>query len=296
MTTLVSFLLSMIPGTLALSGSDIILKKLLSRGISERLLLGLSFGGAGMVLALLSTFLGAPEVHSGFFTAVAATVPLNVLGQFAWYRAFKSGAVSFVAPLRLLIPILVIGSGFLFLGEQPSLPGVAGIFVTVSGLWFLLLAEVGTVSHSFRAVLGSPALRWGCVGVVSFALSFPFDKQAVVASSALFAAGIIFPAIAVGSLRCFSRSANGETVRLLLYRAVFGSLRCLLRFIRSAFFLRCTRSIFRSLPTPQVSSVCRPSGACSSPVRFLKKETLGKNFLPRSSCSSVSPSPCYSDK
>lgn len=188
----------MVPGTMFLSGNDIVTKKLLSRGIPERLLLSFAWGGAGAVYAVIVFLVGAPVIKPAFWTAFAITSVLNIFGQYAWYRAFKAGEVSLVAPLRLLIPILVIGTAFLFLREVPGWGGVAGILVTVLGLRFLL-GTGGSGGESFLKVLKSPTVLWGILGAVSFAFSFPFDKKSVVSSSALFAACLIYLAVALGS-------------------------------------------------------------------------------------------------
>ena len=203
MSALVPFLLSMIPGTLFLSLTDVSAKRLLEEHIPERLLIGVTWGAAGSLFALIVWWFGVPEVSPSFLPAAIATSFLNIFGQFAWYRASRDEHVSFTAPLRLLIPLLVVGTGWLFLNETPTILGILGILLTVGGLWFLVSSEVAFRTSSLKTLMRERAVRFALLGVLSFALSFPFDKQAVVASSTLFSGSVVFPIIAVGNLVLF---------------------------------------------------------------------------------------------
>lgn len=176
----------MLPATVLLGAHDVATKKLLTGSTNEQFLLGVIWGAVGLLSAVTLFFFGVPYVQTAFWGAFAGTTLLNLLGQLAWYRAFKYEPVSVVAPLRLLIPILVIGTGFLFLREQPSWSGIFGIIVTMVGLWLLLNIRAGELKNSLVKTITSPGIRWGFVGVLSFAISFSLDKVATVASSAPF--------------------------------------------------------------------------------------------------------------
>lgn len=211
----------MLPATLLLGAHDIATKKLLAGATKEQFLLGVVWSSVGLLSTVTLLFFGVPNVQPVFWGAFIGTAALNVLGQLAWYRAFKHEPVSVVAPLRLLIPILVIGTGFLFLREQPSLSGILGIIVTMVGLWFLLDIRAGELKNSLTKTITSQGIRWGFVGVVSFAVSFPLDKVATVASSAPFFISLEFMTVgivSIGLARLFGDATLMEQWRILYTR------------------------------------------------------------------------------
>lgn len=181
----------MLGGTFALGLSDVLTRKYLKNGLNEQAFLAITLFFTGALLLPILMLVGIPQIKEGFWVATTITVLLNLVAQNLFIRAFRLSEASLIAPLRLIIPPLVILTGFVFLGETPSLTGAIGIFVTVIGLWFLLQGR--SVEHSPRSVwFGDKGITYGLIGSVLFAISFPFDKLAVVKSSALFATFIIF--------------------------------------------------------------------------------------------------------
>lgn len=185
------FLALMLVGTLFLGINDVQKKKFLLDGINDQLLLGFSWFLGGLFLFLVVAIVGVPEIQEGFWAALAATVFLNVISQIVFIRAFKLADASLVAPLRLITPPFVIITGFIVLGEVPTVGGVVGIFLTVFGL-MTLLSPGGSFSLSAvrNYVASERGVQFGLLGSFLFALSFPFDKQTVLASSGVFATAV----------------------------------------------------------------------------------------------------------
>ncbi|MBV9349514.1 MAG: EamA family transporter [Patescibacteria group bacterium] len=213
----ISFLGFMLVGTFFLGYNDIQYKRSLEKGMDERLLVGLPFLVAGLILIVLMGLIGVPHVGAPFWKAYTATVLLNVVSQAVFMRAFKLADASIVAPLRLIIPIFVIATGYVFLAERPPLTGMLGIFITMFGVWLLLFSEnAGSWKNYFSSENGKGVLL-GLFGSLLFSISFPFDKITVVSSSALFASGLV--SISIGALtilvHLYSPSFRG-TLRLSL--------------------------------------------------------------------------------
>lgn len=220
-----AFLLLMLAGTAFLGWNDVQRKQHLNHGIDERHLLVGSFILQGVILGIPLLFLGVPRVLPSFWAAAAGTVLINVVGQRLLFKAFSLSDASLVSPLRLITPPLVILTGYVFLGEHTSLLGAFGIVITVAGLWVLLFP--GRVTLKLE-----PGVWYGLAASVLFAFSFPLDKQAVVASSALFMSATVFPVIGIISLlwhqlgdRRFSRqllaSIRNEPKRFFMLAATF---------------------------------------------------------------------------
>ncbi|MEK7170241.1 MAG: DMT family transporter, partial [Patescibacteria group bacterium] len=200
MPPLFLFLLTMIPGTVLLGFYDVWTKKLLRKGIGEQMLLGTGFCGAGALFLVALVFVGVPPIASSFWWTLAGTGILNIVGQFAWYRAFSLGDVSLIAPLRVLTPIAIIFTGSLFLNEAPSERGLIGIALTVMGLFLLLGAQGGAFVTSVKDSIKSSGFLWGLFAVLAFSFSFPLDKKAILASSTLFFSALLYLCIGAGSI------------------------------------------------------------------------------------------------
>lgn len=183
------FLVLMLSGTVLLGLNDVHRKYVLTKGFDEQILLSVSFLGSGIILAIPLAFIGVPEIKAGFWTVAIITVALNLVSQNLFIRAFALSDASLIGPLRLIIPVLVIGTGYIFLREVPSMGGILGIIATVIGLAILLQP-----SFSFSLERG---VVYGLLGSVLFAISFPLDKIAIESSSALFATTMILSLIGI---------------------------------------------------------------------------------------------------
>lgn len=191
------FLLFMIAGTFFLGASDILIKRVLRRGLNEEFLLGINFFFSGTVLLFAVLVTNIPPIGPQFITALFMSAVLNIFAQLAWYRAFAHEDASLISPLRLLSPPITILTGFLILREAPTVVGIGGIFITIAGLWFFLQSEATFAGLRIREVISRSGVRYGFFGALSFAVSFPFDKQAVVNSSALFFAATVLSIIGI---------------------------------------------------------------------------------------------------
>ncbi len=182
----------MLGGTFALGVGDVLRKKYLKDGLDDQVLLTITLFLTGILLLPVLVLIGIPDIKDGFWLAAATTILLNLVSQNLFIRAFKLSDASIVAPLRLIIPPLVIVTGFLFLNERPSVVGTIGIFVTMIGLWFLLGGGKNGGQPRYASGKKDRGVAYGLMGSVLFAVSFPFDKITVVNSSALFATCIVF--------------------------------------------------------------------------------------------------------
>lgn len=198
------FLALMLPGTLFLGLYDVLLRKFLKgRTIDERFLMGINYTAAGIVLGVILMFVGIPDIKTGFFTAFLTTLLLGLVSQRLWYQAFAEEDASLISPLRLLTPPLVLATGFFILQETPSLWGVIGIVVTIAGLYMLLNSEARRAELALMQIVKRKGVRYAALGAVLFAFSFPYDKQAVVASSGIFLSVCMALSLGIGSL-CMS--------------------------------------------------------------------------------------------
>lgn len=205
MTNTGLFLSLMISGTFFLGAYDILQKRSLRRGVNDQFLLAASWVVGALLLAPVLFWGGLPAIGSGFMWAFLVSVVLNVVSQSIFIRALQLSEASLVAPLRLIVSPLVIFTGYLILGEVPTAGGIAGIFVTMFGLWLLLFWDS---NFSFRRLfsLEQRGVLLALSGSFLFALDFPLGKQLVINSSGLFTTVTVF--FAVGSVMLLLNSAR----------------------------------------------------------------------------------------
>ncbi|KZY65831.1 MULTISPECIES: EamA family transporter [unclassified Oleiphilus] len=101
-----------------------------------------------------------------FFSAVA-----NVFYFFALRRAYHLASVSFVYPIARSSPVLIALWAWLLFDEQLGLWGMAGIFLSISGLWLLAKVDPGE-----RTV---PAMKWASLAAIGTSIYSLSDKVAV---------------------------------------------------------------------------------------------------------------------
>ena len=274
------FLLTMIPGTFFLGLNDVLVRKVLRSGkANSQLLAAYSFFSVGILLSPFLALTGLPELKSGFWTAIIIMSSLNIFAQWAWYTAFKKEEASLISPLRLITPPLVIVTGFLALNERTTIPGALGILLTVFGLWILLQSEAVFKETRLRDVIKRPGVLLGIWGAVSFAISFPFDKKAVVASSGLLTAVIAFLAVGLGNafivyLRKFREEKPSldfkNNWRILALMSVVHSIAAFLTFQALNYSLAAYAASLKRLWS---------FWAVLLSGRFLKEKNIGKKLL-----------------
>ena len=184
--TLLLFLLFMIPGTFVLGVYEVEQKKLLTKGVDDQILLGTTWFLGGALIFLVGLIWGFPVLKDGFWQAISIAIGINLVSQPIFIRALKLSDASIVAPMRLLTPILTVVTGFFILHEEPTFGGVAGILIAMIGFWIILFPTGGwKITHIFEK-----GVILAIIGSALFAVSLPFDKKAVLTSSASVAAGL----------------------------------------------------------------------------------------------------------
>ena len=64
---------------------------------------------------------------------------MTALGYWLWYSLVRKHPVSQVAPFLLMLPVFSVAGSMVFLGERPTLTGMAGGAVVIAGLAFILI-------------------------------------------------------------------------------------------------------------------------------------------------------------
>jgi drug/metabolite transporter (DMT)-like permease len=175
----------------SLATSDALTKKALAARHNEyliawvRLLLMIPF----LLVLLLS--LPVPQLGPGFYRAILAALPLELLALILYFKALKLSPLGLTVPFLALTPVFLMAIPYLLLGERISFTGGAGIILIATGSYTLnLRSRSAGLLTPFRAVLrerGSLCM----IGVaVLYSFTATLAKKAITCSSPLFFAGL----------------------------------------------------------------------------------------------------------
>jgi len=150
----------------------------------------LPFAAAGVA------WTGVPEIGPGFWLAGLWFGIAQNLSTLCLSKALKASQISLVTALWKLSVIVLVGWGFLALGERPTAPGLAGVLCSVAGVYLLNVNKARIAWWApLAALVQDPGQRWTLGAAFLFAPSVVYIKQMAVASSPVFA-------ILVGYLIC----------------------------------------------------------------------------------------------
>lgn len=143
---------------------------------SSLLLLG------GIVLAL-----GIPEVRPLFYLTVAVRVLFDTFALLTYGKALQHGDISYVAPLFNFSAIITVFISYAINAEFPSLLGMLGILLVVSGA-YLLNFKLGQadILQPFKNMLKNKAAVYMLVSAVLYGIVFSISKIGIDNSSVSF--------------------------------------------------------------------------------------------------------------
>lgn len=162
-------------------------------------------------------FVNIPELKEGFWLAFIILIPLNAAGYFMHMKAIHVSPISLTMPLLSFTPVFVIASGYLILGEEPSLPAVAGIIAITVGSYILNLS--GSPRRAWLAPIKAAALEPGTRYMIAAALIYSITsvlgKAIIIKSSPEFAVIIFSTVLSVVYITFFSMTGHLKIKKLL---------------------------------------------------------------------------------
>lgn len=165
-----------------LATADMLSKRYLAHYKPGELVL-VRFGVAGVLLLPLLVLQPWPELSVEFWGWIIILMPLEISAMWLYMRAIRESPLSHTLPYLAFTPVIIILTGYIFLGEQVSLAGAAGILLVVCGAWLLNLeaAHGGgwKVLAPFRVIVRERGSRLMLMAAVIYSLTSVLGKAAL---------------------------------------------------------------------------------------------------------------------
>jgi len=168
---------------------------------------------------------GIPPIRNGFWMTGFWFGITQVLGTLCLSRALKTSDISLVTPLWKLSLILLVGWGYLTLGEMPSVPGLAGLCLSLLGVYLLNIRQARiSFLAPIAAIVRDPGQRWTLGAAMGYAPSVVLIKKMALLSDPMFAVlmGYVFCSAMITPYTLYR--SRGQFVKIRRYWKGFVSL------------------------------------------------------------------------
>jgi drug/metabolite transporter (DMT)-like permease len=198
-------------GAVANAAYFIIVKTYIT-ALDPKILTGIGFTLGGFLLFVVSGLLGFPPVGPAFYPAVATTVILNICGLLLIFKALSSSDLSLSVPMLSFTPVFLIGTSYAILHEIPSLFGIIGICIIVSGSYVLnISAGHEHAMDPVRSMMRNRGSWYMLIVAFLFAVSINFDKIVLINSDPFFGMALTVMSIGIAFLFLFVYSCTVRT-------------------------------------------------------------------------------------
>ena len=178
-------------GAIADAGYYISVKKFLQTSDPFSLAAG-GYTCTGTVLLLMSWIMGFPDIGQDFYGSLFASSVLGIGAILLTFAALRSTDISLAVPMISFTPLFLIVTAFVILHEVPTMTGIAGIVIIVTGSYVLNLSSSdGGWTDPFRSVFRNRGVLYMLMVSVIYAFAINFDKIIVNNSDPVFGASII---------------------------------------------------------------------------------------------------------
>ncbi len=177
---------------LAVSSCDTGVKKWFSHLTPfEMTLLPLVYAAPVMVACFL--WVDRPPLDKEFYLLFAVSMPLTLVPLVFYMQAIKISPMSLTVPYLAFTPVFIIGTGYLFLGEQVNRWGMLGIVMVCGGGYVLnITAKDRNFVDPLLAVFRETGSWLMLIVSFIFSLSSVIGKKAILHSSPLYFQTLFF--------------------------------------------------------------------------------------------------------
>ncbi|MCI0547970.1 MAG: DMT family transporter [Candidatus Rokubacteria bacterium] len=130
--------------------------------------------------ALFVWFRGMPAIEPGFLRACLAFAVCQIASTLALSKALKLSPISLVTPLWKVSLLILLGLGYVTLGETPTPLGIAGVLLSMGGVYLLNVKRARiSVWEPLRVLVTERGPRYTLLSALFFAPSVVTIKWAM---------------------------------------------------------------------------------------------------------------------
>ncbi len=140
-----------------------------------------------------------PEYIPGrFWMALVVGGGLNILATLLYIRAINLSDLSITLPLLSFTPVFLLFTSPLMVGDIPTLPGYAGVFLIFVGSYLLGIKDRSSIISPLAAIVREPGARLMLLVALIWSVAANMDKIGVQATSPFFWAVCVQSFISLG--------------------------------------------------------------------------------------------------
>jgi drug/metabolite transporter (DMT)-like permease len=156
--------------------------------------------GALPPLALWALVSGRQHVEIGYWLPATGSVVLNLLANFAYFRALQLSPLSRTLPMLSFTPAFAAVLAAMFLGERLGIRAVAGLVLVVLGALLLTLRAGIGVRGIFVGLIEDRGCRLMVGVALLWSMTLLLDKRALSAATPQLHALVLNGGVALGAL------------------------------------------------------------------------------------------------
>jgi len=184
-----------------------------ARGIVEKLyinkvdkyVLALAVRLFALPLFLTSLIVNYQDLPLRFWLATvyvsAISTPIEMI---FFYKALQGAEISYLVPILSFSPIITSIFGYIFFKETPTILGLLGMFLIVSGIYILNVTKVGEgIFEPFKRLSGNKSVRYLSIMLAFYSVAIVIDKVAITGANMYYYAFVNYLLVTI-SLFCIT--------------------------------------------------------------------------------------------
>jgi drug/metabolite transporter (DMT)-like permease len=159
-------------------------KKLTNRGFSPFFIVLIVYIFFSIFALIYLSITGFGNYPSAFWQYMIPLAVTDAFGNVFLIRSLKSIDLSVFGPMNAYKPVIALVLSIFLIHEMPSVPGVAGVLIIISGSYFLNLKR-DKEKISFLRFLGSEGILFRFLSVFFTSVAAVLSKKVILMSSPL---------------------------------------------------------------------------------------------------------------
>lgn len=178
---------------------DLLRRFLAGRVAALALVAWVTIGAVPPLLVWVLVSPGSPA-DRGYVVPALASISLNVVANFAYFRSLQLSALSTTLPMLAFTPTFAALLGALFLGERIGARGIFGLVLVVAGALLLTLGSGRGLARLVSGIRRERGARWMIGVAFLWAVTLMLDKKALGHAPAQLHALVLNCGVAAGAL------------------------------------------------------------------------------------------------